>query len=163
MLGEHILMPNNVCISSMRLPYTNDRQKLKPVLTRAARRIGRFADRVREGRFFRRGFSAPAVFSGALQRVPFSRVYPRLRDCMGVEAGRCNGCRLCVELCPAGNLSFQGEKLETRGSCVLCLRCYCFCPQVAITFMNKPHNLKRGLPYRGPVEQFHPQILLGRR
>ncbi len=41
--------------------------------------------------------------------------------------------------------------------------CYCFCPQVAITFMKKPHNLKRGLPYRGPVEQFQPRVLLGRR
>ncbi len=156
--GEHFLMPNNVCISAMYLPYTNDREKLKPVLARASRRIERLADRIRDRKPFYRGFSGLAAFSGALQRVPFRLVYPRIKHLVGIEASRCRDCGLCVKLCPAGNLSWQKkeEKIEAGGNCMLCQRCYCFCPSSAITYINKPHNLKRGKPYRGPVEDFDP-------
>jgi hypothetical protein len=41
------------------------------------------------------------------------------------------------------------------------MRCYDFCPEAAITFLGKPHDLKRGIPYRGPEPGFKPESMLG--
>ncbi len=75
--GEHFLMPNNVTVSVIRLPYTNDRSKLETVLARAGTRLRRFAAKVVAGRPFRRGFDPVSYLLGCVQRVPFRRVYRR--------------------------------------------------------------------------------------
>ncbi len=157
--GEHFLMPNNVCIEAIRLPYSNERFKIEPVLARAARKIERFAGKIDAGRPFRRGFNLASYLLGCLQRVPFRRVYHRLLDDISVDPERCTSCGYCTQVCPAGNLVFDGDSLTTRGSCVLCLRCYNFCPKSAIKHMDRVHNLRRGVPYRGPASEFDPEML----
>lgn len=158
--GEHFLMPNNICVAvTPFLPYTNDRAKIDPVLARAFARVERFAARIAGRRSFRRSFNRVSFLLGCMQRVPFRKVYRRLRDDMQVDPERCTRCGYCARLCPSGNLVFDGESFTTRGGCVLCLRCYNFCPVSAIRHMNRPHNMRRGEPYRGPVKDFDPAIL----
>ncbi len=161
--GEHFLMPNNVCISSLHLPYTNNFERLKPVLIKAGKRARFFARHLSEGRLFRRGFNRLAVFLGTIQRAPYRKFFPRMRNYMGIDRSRCNRCGLCIKFCPARNLIWKesGEGITTIGVCVLCLRCYCFCPHTAITYKNKPHNLRKGKPYRGPTEDFSWTYLIG--
>lgn len=157
--GEHFLMLNNVCIELIRLPFTNDPSKMNGVLRRALRKVEFFAERIAAGRPFRRGFNPVSFLLGCLQRLPFRKVFPRLKDDIGVDRERCTLCRQCAELCPMRNIVFEGASFTTRGSCVLCLRCYNFCPTSAITYRGRRHNLKRGVPYRGPVRDFDPFIL----
>ena len=52
---------------------------------------------------------------------------------------RCNGCRLCVEACPAhilrpsGRFNHQGyEVMEMDGQCTGCASCAVMCPDTAI-------------------------------
>lgn len=157
--GEHFLMPNNVCIGAIPLPFTNDRSKLDPVLARASRRINRFADKIVSGRSYLWGFNLVSYLLGCMQRVPFRRMQEHIRDNMRVDPDRCTRCGYCAMLCPSGNLVFDGESLRTRNRCVYCMRCYNFCPESAITHRGRPHNLRRGVPYRGPVKAFDPEIL----
>lgn len=158
--AEHFSMPNNISVTvTSFLPYTNDPAKLARKLAKTAVGIRRFAGQVAGGRPFLRGFNLAARLAGDLQRIPFRRVFPRLRDDIGTDLSRCNGCGICAHLCPADNLILEASGIKPLGGCILCMRCYSFCPQMAITYMKKPHRLSRGKPYRGPVEQFDPHLL----
>lgn len=158
--AEHFCMPNNVSVTvASFLPYTNNPGKLARKLTKTTVKITRFAGRIASGRPFLRGFNLVAMLAGNMQRLPFRRFFHRLRDHIGVNLTRCTNCGNCTFLCPSENLVREGSEIKTKGSCMLCLRCYSFCPQMAITYLKKLHRLSRGKPYQGPVEQFHPRLL----
>ncbi len=158
--GEHFLMPNNVTVSVIRLPYTNDPARLAAVRQRAARRISRLVNHVASGKPYRHGFNYFAFLLGCLQRVPYRRYYPGLQNGIDINRNVCIECGECVRLCPVGNLYYADDIIKTKGNCILCLRCYNFCPVAAITYMKRPHLPKRGEPYRGPIENFDPSVLI---
>ncbi len=159
--AEHFRMPDDVSVTALRLPYTNDPARLRPVLARADRRAAGFAAHLRgtpDSSLLRllhprRGFNPFSRFLGWFQRVPFRATYERWRDDIAVDLGRCTRCGLCVRLCPSGNLAYDAaaDAFPTHGTCFLCLRCYDFCPASAVTNMKRPHDPRRGEPYRGPV------------
>jgi len=158
--GEHFLMPNNVSVSVIRLPYTNDPERIKRILTRADQKIKRFADRIIKGVPSKRGFNCAANALGSMQRKPYRHFYHKLQNDIGIDQAHCIDCGECIRLCPVGNLYYDGPVIKTRGTCIICLRCYNFCPVAAITYMGRPHRQNRGEPYRGPVKNFNPRILI---
>lgn len=158
--GDHFLMPNNVSVGLVRLPYTNDPGKLEAVRERNSRKIGGLARRILSGTPRRRGFSPVSLLLGSLQRAPFRRAFHRLRDDIHPDPARCTGCGYCIRVCPSGNLLLEGGRVSTRGTCVLCMRCYNFCPESAIQYRGRPHDTRRrGVPYRGPLPGFDPAVL----
>jgi nitroreductase/ferredoxin len=51
-----------------------------------------------------------------------------------IDAERCTGCGLCVEICPAGTITMQGEKAVVTGEMSLsCGHCAAVCPAEAVT------------------------------
>lgn len=157
--GQHFLMPNNVSVSVIRLPYTNNPDRLSAVRQRATRKVKRLVSRIAAGKPYRHGFNPLACLLGSLQRVPYRRYYHRLQNDIAINREVCIDCGECVRLCPVGNLYYAGEEIKTKGNCILCTRCYNFCPVTAVTYMNRPHRPERGEPYRGPIENFNPSIL----
>ncbi len=158
--GEHFLMPNNVAISIISLPYSNDHDRLSGVLDRAKKRAALFTGSINAGRASLRGFNQLSFYLGCMQRLPFRKYYHNLQNDIGIDRDNCIDCGECVRLCPVGNLYYADQKIETKGNCVLCLRCYNFCPVAAITHMGRPHLHNRGEPYRGPVKDFDPGVLI---
>lgn len=59
-----------------------------------------------------------------------------------IQADRCKGCGLCVDVCPKNVLEISGE-VNTKGyfpvyqarpeDCIFCAICCTMCPDVAIT------------------------------
>lgn len=47
---------------------------------------------------------------------------------------RCDRCGICIELCPAGALSWKGRYPQVGESCVRCHQCTRHCPQQAFPF-----------------------------
>lgn len=45
--------------------------------------------------------------------------------------GKCTGCGLCAEGCPAGAISREGLKTADSRKCIACMRCVARCPQSA--------------------------------
>lgn len=160
--GEHFLMPNNVTVSIISLPYSNDYGRLNNVLARASRAAAFFAGEIIAGRPLLRGFSQVSFYLGCLQRLPFRRFYHKLQNDIGIDKERCIDCGECVRLCPVDNFFYEAEEIKTRGKCILCLRCYNFCPVAAITHMGRPHLHSRGEPYKGPIKDFDPTTLMKR-
>jgi ferredoxin/flavodoxin len=45
---------------------------------------------------------------------------------------KCNGCAICVDVCPVQNIQMKEQRPEWRGACENCLACYNWCPKRAI-------------------------------
>lgn len=152
----HLKMPNNVCVTAMPIPFSADFDRHIHKLNRARKRIGRLVDRMVHDRPLRWAFCRPM---GAVQRVPYRLLYDWFRDAPSLEDSRCNGCGRCARNCPAGNIKMVDGLARFADKCVLCLRCYDFCPTMAIRVYGKLHRERRGRPYQGPVKGFKPEDL----
>ena len=53
-----------------------------------------------------------------------------------VNAVKCNGCGLCVKLCPTQNLKIADDKAVSGSKCTVCYRCFGNCPTRALTVLG---------------------------
>lgn len=156
--SAHFRMPNNICVTAMPFPYTTDRKKIDRRLRKTARKIEVFSQAVLSKQAVITGASKCSHCLGLLQRGPYRRMFPKLRNDITIDADLCTRCGRCVAICPSGNLYEEGGGIYTRGSCILCVRCYNYCPVQAVLYMGKRHKARRGVPYRGPVPEYKPEL-----
>jgi NAD-dependent dihydropyrimidine dehydrogenase PreA subunit len=52
---------------------------------------------------------------------------------IGVDRDRCVLCKLCMEQCPTGSITYTERRFHVSETCTACMRCYNFCPVHAIT------------------------------
>lgn len=152
----HLDMPNNICVTALPLPFTAEFARHIPRLARAHRRIARVIGHMVKGESHR---WISCRLMGALQRVPCRLFFEKWRNVASVDPQRCNGCSRCASNCPVGNITMEDGIPRFHGNCAACLRCYDFCPALAIKVYGKLHREKRGIPYQGPVEGFRPEKL----
>ena len=157
--SEHFIMPNNVCVTVLPFPYTTDQNKINRRLKKTAKKIEKYCRIITGGGNIDRGKSCFSVFLGSLQRGPYRKYWEGLRNDISIDPELCTGCNRCVKICPSGNLLMQASRVVTEGRCVICLRCYNYCPVQAVLYMGRRHRIKRGIPYRGPVPGFMPEGL----
>jgi MinD superfamily P-loop ATPase len=86
----------------------------------------------------------------ALNRLVFPRV-PSLDKGFWSDE-KCNGCGICRQVCPCGNIALEGDKPVWQHRCEQCLSCIQWCPREAIQYGKKTPGYTR---YR------HPQVTLG--
>jgi len=160
--GEHFHMPSNVSIPLLPFALHHDNVAAKQKYLRCSLfRAKRLADCIVHGRPLRRGFTRLAKLAGLVQRIPYRRHVEKLRDELRVDGEVCVKCGLCVKICPADNLVEVPEGIGTKARCVLCLRCYSFCPVQAFLYQGQKHKKQHGSPYRGPTTEFDPAVLSG--
>lgn len=161
--SAHFIMPNNICVTAFRIPYKSEPAKHSRRLERTGVKIDRFARALATGKRYARGRSRFSEALGYMQRGPYRKWFPSLRDDIAVDEAVCTRCGRCVDNCPAGNLTLKAGHIVARGLCVLCVRCYNFCPVQAVRYRGKPHLRRRGIPYRGPIQGFRPELLTDQR
>jgi ferredoxin len=96
------------------------------------------------------GQTAAPVEQGPLwQRILFTAVYKLSFPAMAKmdksfwSDATCNGCALCVKICPAGNIRLQAQKPVWGHRCEQCLACLQWCPQQAIQYGKKTPGIPR--------------------
>ena len=61
-----------------------------------------------------------------------------------VDKSKCNSCGLCETLCPVNNIKLM-KYPEFLKNCILCMRCFAYCPKEAISFKNYSSARYRGV------------------
>ncbi|HEY8444134.1 MAG TPA: EFR1 family ferrodoxin [Clostridia bacterium] len=59
--------------------------------------------------------------------LPFSHLFFK-------AGGQCNGCDLCVKVCPVNNIVKANNKPKWRSKCVQCMACINWCPRKNINY-----------------------------
>jgi ferredoxin len=122
-------------------PGPKAQQEARFAKTRA--RLGQLADTVKARR-------VEPVDRGPLwQRLLFTLIYrssfPYIQkmDKDFWTDNRCNGCGICVKICPARNIELADKKPRWLHHCEQCLACLQWCPQVAIQYGKKTPAYER--------------------
>jgi len=155
----HLRMPNNICVPQSPLGFSADYQRHRGRREKTQRKIDQFCARLSRGERWLQGRNRFWTSNALLQRRPYRKYFPRWRDDFSVDSGCCTFCGRCEKICPVENIIVTGDGVRFKGECVLCLRCYNYCPAQAIMYRGKKHNLRRGLPFHGPVREFRPELL----
>ena len=159
--AEHFLMPSNLSLPMFPIPLHSNKAAVKNRFLRfSEHRISKLTQKITKGQTFRRGFNSVSQLSGFLQRAPYRRYLEnKWGSSITVSKELCVACGLCVRLCPTKNLVMDNGHAVAGHTCAMCLRCYNFCPQTAILYKGRHHNVKHGEPYRGPIQGFDPAVL----
>ncbi|MCL1998024.1 MAG: EFR1 family ferrodoxin [Turicibacter sp.] len=151
--AEHFFMPNNVCNFALLGRTKNVAVRLK----KAEKKLEKVCQNIKNGLIRRRGFSGFAKILGKVQGNPWqgdSRSAVAVDGTMEYKAKHgvqidedCNGCGLCVEICPMKNLERENGQIGHRGNCTMCYRCVNRCAKRAVTvfFHKKPEWQYEGL------------------
>jgi ferredoxin len=83
------------------------------------------------------------------QRIIFTALYkitynmiPKMDKDFWVDE-KCNGCAICLKVCPVENITVQADKPVWLHHCEQCLACIQWCPQEAIQFGKKTPTYER--------------------
>lgn len=78
------------------------------------------------------------------------------------DSDLCIRCRMCVKICPVENIELNSDNnIEYHDHCVFCLKCYNFCPKLAINVGKKTADTEKYTRYRGPEKR--PRVTLYRK
>ncbi len=150
--GFYIHMPGNYVVHYDR--YARRRQnklfaKAKLDIQRIARSV---QDRQRITRRELLGRIASIVYHRWLATV-------NERDKNFFADERCNGCKVCVDICPVGNIVIIDGDVKWLGSCQQCMACLQLCPEHAIEYGNRTQERSR---YHHPEVDYEDIIALNR-
>lgn len=70
-----------------------------------------------------------------------------LRDARYIVDETCNGCEMCKEVCPVGNITIHDGRPVWHHACEQCLACLHLCPREAIQYGARTRGRRR---YRHP-------------
>ena len=63
---------------------------------------------------------------------------------------KCNGCGICLKVCPANNIKMNEGKPQWQHKCEQCVACMQWCPQKSIQY--KKVTVKRGRYHHPDIE-----------
>ncbi len=163
----HFNMPSNIAMDIFPLPATAEYDKFTKKLAKASEMSRKLAACIKENRQWIHSKNPFAWASAWIQRGPFrwgmkwtqGRTYT-------VDPEKCSHCGRCERICPVNNIHLNEEGLPEWGSeCILCVRCFNYCPEEAILAYHRPFNHKRfgDKPFQGPVPEFRPELLIKKK
>jgi len=124
MLDRHLLMPYNIVF---RYPDALARQMF--LHTRGMARV--IADAVAAGQPQKLRHPAWAVALQYLFRLQWFGAWVN-GPLIHVNKGKCTGCGLCAQRCPAGNIRMEGGRPRFSWRCTMCMGCAFRCPKDAV-------------------------------
>lgn len=153
-------MPSNIALPIFPLPYSSDTNSFKPQLKKCAQKINDLCKKIANDEDYRQHNHWIHAASAWIQRGPFRLVHDWGRKFWSVDSEACTSCERCAQICPVGNIDMQDGLPVHGGECVYCMRCFNYCPPLAIHYMGmKNTRAKNKPPFQGPVPAFRPELI----
>jgi len=127
--AKEFIMPSNVFVKE------NNNNRKWIIIKRALKKAENFANKLLHGRAT--WIDLP-LYSDLMAMISKSvgnwKFFESLTP-IGVDRSKCTSCGLCEKLCPTHNITLA-EFPEFLHHCVLCMRCFSYCPENAIYFKH---------------------------
>jgi len=114
-----------------------DYSKDGKMLEKADKKIAKAAEKFRAGKRQKSGLNPLNYIIGFFLKI--LGFYPNTDSYIStakVDIAKCNGCGLCVDLCPMQNLIIADKKSVSGDKCTVCYRCFGNCPTQALTVLG---------------------------
>ena len=138
--GLSIRLPSNY------IPFGGvpDDSKLAPIHVAARRRVEEVARILNDGAQVvesEHSRSRAWIHPGLLYRLGYRFIPVTDKSYWSTE--RCNGCGVCVRVCPVGNVELHDGRPRWRQRCEQCMACLQWCPREAVEFKRKSVGQRR--------------------
>jgi ferredoxin/flavodoxin len=154
-LFGNVVVANNFFIPPMAIFPVTPPARLLAKLARAESKIVQLAGTIhrRENHFEGTGVWGRAL--GILQRLAGEGFETRYFGPFFADEN-CTQCGWCAKHCPVDNIDIKQDGPRFLGHCMLCMRCYSFCPTQAIQASAKTKDTTRFRRYSGPESKRYP-------
>jgi ferredoxin len=153
-LLANVVMGNNFYIPPMDFLPVTPPEKMLHKLERARDKISDLAECIHRCEPYVEGTGPFGRLLGISQRWSMNFESLVFKDFFADE--NCMQCGWCVRHCPVNNIEMNGAGIKFLGDCVLCMRCYSFCPVRAIQATEKTRNVTKYRRYQGPEGKRYP-------
>jgi len=86
-------------------------------------------------------FMRSKIYPGLLYKIGYKMI--KTMDKYYYADQKCDGCGICEQVCPVGNIKILNGKPEWHSNCEQCFACLQWCPQKAIQFGKKTATIER--------------------
>jgi ferredoxin/flavodoxin len=157
---EPFVLANVLVANNLRLPVLSPLpiptpEEMADKLARASAKVERLAGRIHRRERHIEGAGLLGRLLGISQRVsvaPFEAL--AFKGFFADET--CTRCGWCVRHCPVENITMTGDGIAFLDHCMLCMRCYSFCPRHAIQSTDSTKDTTRYPRYQGPEGKPYP-------
>ncbi len=140
-----VFMPNNINLPPFGwIPIRNGKH-IEGKLKKAERKIVKLAERIANVDYYEEGNTWFSKWSDRSQR---KADHTTMVDFYADE--NCIGCGLCARDCPVRNIDMVDGIPSFGGDCIVCMRCYSFCPREAIQSKHGKKDSAGYTRYKGP-------------
>jgi ferredoxin len=157
---EPFVLGNVLVANNLRLPVLSplpipSQEEMVGKLERASRKVEQLAGWIHQREWHVEGAGPFGRLLGVGQRLsvePFEGL--AFRGFFADET--CTRCGWCVAHCPVRNIEMADGGVTFLDRCMLCMRCYSFCPNQAIQSTEKTRDTGRYPRYQGPEGRRYP-------
>ena len=133
--GLHLKMPDSIGDEKV---LKRAKEANREIVEKADRKIAIAVEGFKKGSPMKEGLSIFSHLAGLLgQRLWFYGKTATYKQKPNVDMVRCNGCGICVGLCPMENMKLNNDRVNPSNRCTLCYRCFSQCPKKALTILGK--------------------------
>ncbi|WP_346938417.1 EFR1 family ferrodoxin [uncultured Clostridium sp.] len=148
-LYRNIIVGNNLHLPILCPLKVTKKQKIDKKLIRIDKKIDDIVTKINNRTKDIRGNDLLGRLFGVLQRST-GKVHVQLNFKGFSSDEKCTKCKWCIKNCPTNNIVLKGDKIIFEDRCIICMRCYNFCPNKAIQMTNKTKNITKYVRYDGP-------------
>jgi ferredoxin len=153
-------MFNNISLPVVPLPFEPDTEKMASRLDQLRVQVSDFCLRIVQDESYRMHNRWHDKLAAWIQRGPFRVSHDLWGRYWSVDAKMCTGCERCARICPVSNITMTENVARHGDYCIMCLRCFNFCPEIAIKYLGAGNTrLEKKPPFQGPVAEFKPEFL----
>lgn len=155
-LLANVMMANNLHLPLLSPLPVGSPEEMPHKLEKASRKIDELTELIHQRRPYVEGVDLPGRLLGIAQRGVAESFKSLAFKGFFADEG-CTRCGWCVRHCPVHNIKMADKNgVKFLDNCILCMRCYSFCPAQAIQATEQTKNVEKYRRYRGPEGKPYP-------